>query len=393
MLAVSISGFVALLLDVTLEEAVVHHGSRALVAGDYGRLRAVLTTGLLVDAIVGLAVAGGVFLSAGFLVRFLGGGELEPVLLRLAALIPLFSTINGTTGAMLLLARRPDMHQWAATISAALRLPAVAIAVVMGGAQSVLIGLAAAAGVGGVIQAVISWHFGPRQWKRELREGSGRKERGLSRTLFIFGMYTTISSTVSAGTSRLISIILGTVSGARAVGLLEVASLPVTLAASATTPLRLAMLPEHGRLWANNETSVLRRSARGYVLIAGFGGALAAAVGWFLMPTLVLFLYSDEFASAILPARILLVAAWASLVTGWAKSLPGIVGKPQVRTLVSVLELGITVGLVTLLAQHGATGGAIAISGAAVLLLGVWLLVMKRLLAERPIQSRQGNIE
>jgi O-antigen/teichoic acid export membrane protein len=85
-----------------------------------------------------------------------------------------------------------------------------------------------------------------------------------------------------------------------------------------------------------------------------------AAARWFALPWLLPLLYSDEFDVAVLPARILLIAAVARFSGAWFKTLPAALGKPELRTALSLFELVLMVTLLILLGGQGSEGAAIA---------------------------------
>jgi O-antigen/teichoic acid export membrane protein len=113
-------------------------------------------------------------------------------------------------------------------------------------------------------------------------------------------------------------------------------------------------------------------------------------VGWFLLPTLIASLYTKGFADAVEPARILLLAAVATLAVAWSKALPAAVGRPSLRTWVSLAELALTLAAVGALASSGATGAAIAVTSVTLVMAVVWLLVARRMLAGVPRVGGDG---
>jgi O-antigen/teichoic acid export membrane protein len=99
-------------------------------------------------------------------------------------------------------------------------------------------------------------------------------------------------------------------------------------------------------------------------------------------------LYGPSFEAATTAARLLLPAAIATLAVAWAKALPASVGRPQVRTVVSLIELAATGVLVVVFAGRGADGVAAALSLVAVASACLWVFIARRMLADgapRPI--------
>lgn len=384
-LAVSVAGLIATFLDLTLEEAVVHHGARALAEGDHGKVRGLLRTALVVDVAIGLFVSAVMFVFAEPLADLLGRGRLDPTLLRLAALSTVAGTADGTTGAVLLIARRTDLRAWSLAGTSLARLAFVALAVAVGGSRAVLVAYAAASALGSAVQAFLGWRVGWRSWAR-----APATTRGLAwvRTLFAFGVHTSVATSVIAVNRGVVSVFLGRFAGTSAVGLFDAGMLPVSITSVVSNPIRLWLLPEQAWLSARGRIQQLRRMIRDYTMAGLALGTVGAVIGWFLLPTLIPALYSEEFSGAVGPARILLVAAVVSLATGWTKTLAGAVGRPQIRTAISALQLVLLlVFLSILVGRHGITGAAVVVSATSILIAGMWWAALRVLLpasAERP---------
>lgn len=357
-LAIAVVVLVATVLDLTLEHATVHHGFRALTARDFGALRTLLRIALAVDLAIGLAVAMLILGLAGPLTDLIGGGELDPSLVRIAIVITFAQTVDGTTGAVLLLANRRELRGWVMFATSAIRLAGVLLAVNTGGGpEEVLAAFAVAAAAGAVIQGVLAWRVGWRHWRSTPARGGIRESLG---KLIPFGIYSSITTSVQGAQRSLIPVILGSLSGTGTVGIFTVALFPVTLASLASSPLRLLLFPEQARQAAEGDVDGLRRTIRGATKI-GLAIALPAAVaGWFLLPMLLPALYSDQFDDAILPARILLIAAAAHLAVAWAKTFFPAIGRPAVQTAYEGAFAVLVVGGMALLARYESTGAAIA---------------------------------
>ena len=377
-LATATVAWLATFLDFSLEEAVVHHGARLLTEGKPGDVRALLRTSLKLDAVVGLAVFAIVMAVAEPLASFVSDGALAPMIVRLAAVEILAATVNGTTGAALLLGGRAELRAWAMAGTALLRLVGVLVAVRVssGGVEAVLWGYIAGSALGAAGQLLLARHAA-RAW------GGPRVERrpvGV-RALATFGMHSSVTTTILAARLAVVAIVVGRTSGATDVGLLSVAMLPVTLAGVVTAPLRIMTFPEQATLAAEGRLDVLWQGLRAYTGVALVVGAAAAAIGYVLLPWLVPWLYSDAFRAAVEPARILLPAALVTLAIAWAKALPAAVGRPQVRTWVSLGELAVTAVAVLVLADRGASGAALAVTIGTCVAGIAWYLTARRMLA------------
>jgi O-antigen/teichoic acid export membrane protein len=377
-LALATVASVATFLDFSLEEAVIHYAAKAIAEKDRSGVRALLATSLRMDVGVGVAVFGALALTAGPIATVVARGGISPTLIRLAALGALAITVDGTTGATLMLSGRPEFRAWCFAWTNGLRLGAVAIAAHLGsgGPARILIAYVVGSAIGSLTQAVAALRVTHRQW------GTGPRARapvGLRR-LAGFGMYSSTTTTIVAVRATVISVVLGRLAGAAAVGVFAVAILPITLAQVASAPMRITMLPEQAMLAAEGRTDVLRRAIAGYTRLALAVGLAATTIGWFVLPRMISTLFGEGFGDALAPARIMLIAAVVALATAWTKSLASAVGRPEASTWVSLVELGLTVALLAALGSHGPIGAAWAVAITSVLVGCVWVLVARRIL-------------
>jgi O-antigen/teichoic acid export membrane protein len=373
-LALSLATLVGMLLDLTLDEAVVHLGFRSLTRRRLGDLRVLLRTALHIDIGFGIAVFAIIAVAAAPL-SALAGGEVDPGLVRLAGLGVLAATLDGTTTGVLLLAERPELRAWTLLVTSVLRIAGVLLALEVDTAEAVLIAFAAATAAGGLFQAAVAWHVGWRHWRSAAPTG---RQSLWARALLAFGFHTSVTTTVTGANKWLVPVLLGALTGPATVGIFAVAYVPVVLVNAATGPLRLSMFPEHVKLAATRRMELLYQSILGYTRIGLAAGSAFAVVGWFLLPWLVPTLFGSAYESAVTPGRVLLVGAVAQLAYGWAKTFPAAVGRPAIRTMVSLFEIALTVALLILLTSDDADGAAIAVSTTSATLLCVWLAVARR---------------
>ena len=376
-LAVATATLIGTLLDLTLEDAVVYHGYRALEAGHMRALRTLIRRSFALDLAIGVVVAAVIIAFAGPLADLVSGGRLGADILRLAALAGLAATVDGTTGGVLLVAGRADLRGWIMLVTNAFRLGGVVIAVQFGGAEAVVVAYAVATAIGSLFQASLAWAVGWRHWQG--RGGAEAAPVGV-RVLVSFGFHTSLSTTLFSGRDMLIPILLGSLAGPAAVGLFRVALLPVTAVSVAGGPVRLLLLPEQARLAAGNRFETLWRSIRAHTLAGLAVGVPGAVIGWFALETLIPLLYSEAFTGAVDASRILLIAAVAQLAGSWWKTLPTALGRPELRTVIAASSFALTIALLILFADRGSEGAALAYSLAAVITTGAWFALARPLL-------------
>ena len=376
-LAVVTVAAVATLLDFSLEEAVIHHGARALAAGDPGGLRSLIRTSLRIDLAIGIAVFGILLATAPLAADAVSDGRLAPSLIRLAALEALIVTVNGTTGALLVVCGRPHLRAWSSAVANAARLAGVVVAALAEtGALGMLTGLVAGSALGAGVQAVLAWRTGRNAWAGA---PAGRVSVPVGEVVR-FAVQSSVTTTLIALRIAAISVLLGRSLGPAAVGIFAAAMFPVTLAEVASSPLRLLMIPEQATLAARGRPDVVWKGIVAYAKGSILVGLPAVALGWLVLPGLLPLLYGESFDAAVRPARILLVAALAGFVVAWSKALPAALGRPGVRTAMSLVELALTVAALAALAGRGVTGVAVALSAVAVVSACAWWFVARRML-------------
>jgi O-antigen/teichoic acid export membrane protein len=386
-LAVAVATLFATLLDLTLEEAVVHHGYRALVDNDAAAILGLIRASLVLDIAIGVVVAGTVVLLAAPLADLASAGRLDPGLVRLAALVPLASTADSTMNAVLQLAGRPDLRGWAMAWTNLARLGAVLIAVQIGTAEAIIVAYASGNAVGSIGNRLLAWRLVRRRW----RTAKGSRALRVPRwELVRFGFHTSIATSVAAANGALVPIVLGRVAGPTAVGLFRVAMFPVFVADSASGPIRMALYPEQARLSAQGDLSQLRQAIRNHTLAALALSLPVAVAGWFALPWLLPLFFSDQFDDAVLPARILLIAAVVRFSGAWFKTLPAALGRPELRSALAVLELVVMISLIIVLGGQGSEGAAIAFTVASIASRGAAIVGARVLLRRAEVAAGTG---
>jgi O-antigen/teichoic acid export membrane protein len=367
-LALSITGFLAMLLDLTLDEAVAYYGTRSLVASEPGQLRELLNTALLIDALVGLSIGLIMVLSAPLLSRLVTESEGLSPLIRAGALVTIVATLNGTSAGALYIANRPDIVVGAQAMTALLRLILVIAGAWIGGALWAILAMALAQLIGSALQGLLAWRH---VWQHlpPIRKRFGFITWG--RRLASFGIRSSLNTTIASLMGNFVPILLGRLSGSREVGLFAVARLPLTVSSVATAPLRQLLLPDQVWLSASRARKPLADMIKAYTLWGLVIGVPAAVAGWFLLPWIIGVLYSQDFVSAVPAARILLLPGLLWLVFGWAKTLPAALGRPGIQT--RLLALGSIATLGTVLALGGgAEEAAVGLALGQVLMAGGW---------------------
>ena len=365
--------FFQLLLDSTVEEAVVKYGFRYVAAERWGRLRRLFAVALAAKWAGGIVAAVLVVALAPFAdTVFNADGLLAPMLL--GALIPLVQAPEAVAGAALLVRGRYDLRAWFFVVSMAVRLGGVAFGASFGVTEAIfgyVLAQAVASTAIGVTAAALL-----RRFPAARHEALGEDARGIRRFV--------VNSAVGSGLVSLRTTIaplgLGLVSNPFQVGYFRTGQAPVTGLAALSSPVRLIMLTEQTRDVERGRDDLLWRSLKRYSLVAAALLVPVVPIAWALMPWAVPFVFGGDFEAAVEPARILLLAASIQLVLGWTKSLPVSVGRPGLRIVAHGVETIVLLPLVLVLGgRWDATGAAVAYLIATCAFALTWLVLLARL--------------
>ena len=383
-LALAAATLVATFLDITFTEATIFYGNRALAAGDSAGVRALLRISLKVDLGTGIAVAMLVVALAAPIADVVSDGTLDPTLVQLSALSILLTTADSTAHGALGLVRRTDLRAWTIAAQAVFRLIGVIIAVQVGGAEAVALSYAAGGAAGSVVLGLFAWRVAWRQWDPGVGKGAAPATPW---ELVRFSFHSSLTTSVTAISGTLVPVLLGRLAGLAEVGIFRVAMFPMLVQRTASGPMRLAMFPEQAKLFADGQVNDVRRSTRAYTLI-GFGlGTAGAVIGYFLLPWLIPLLYSSSFEAAVGPAQILLIGAVFNFALMWRKTLLAAIGRPEIRTRLTIIELVVTAAVLIAFADLGAEGAAIAVSAGSVTGGVAWLIIARGLLSEGALRA------
>lgn len=368
-LAIAIASFVATLLDVTLEEALLYFGTMDLTEQGGSNLRELFRRALSLDFAIGVAVLAGLLWAAGPLVK-LFAPELTPQSVRVAALIPFAATVRSTAGAALLIAKRPDLRAVGRLVDGIGRVALLLlVALTSRAVQDALLAISVATLLGSVVQLGLARKHAWRDWPAE------KGKHGVpSRELLRFATHTTLISTITGLLGTAIPLILGRILGVVSVARWSVAATALTGAGILTAPMRVAAQPALVSLWAKGDAAAVRRTLKGLVGAWALVGTLLAVAGYLLLPIAIPAIYGENFRGAVPIAQILVLGLVPLMISGWAKLVPGIVGRPVRRTRIAMVELVLTIGGVSLAAAaFGLRGAATAYLAISIIVAAAWV--------------------
>jgi O-antigen/teichoic acid export membrane protein len=371
---VASTGFFQLLLDLTVEEALVKFGFRYVQADDWGRLRRLFRLALAFKLAGGALAA--VALAA--LVPFAAdvwGAEGLTVPLLLAALVPLVQAPEGVAAGAIILRGRYDLRGAFLTVSMGLRLAGVGVGAVWGVTGAVA-GMLAAQVLATVVVS-IGGLLALGRFPRHAAEPIGGDRDELRR----FVVSSTLGSSLISARSTLGTMLVGAITPIVQAAYFRNAQAPATGLAALSSPARLVLLTEQTRDYEAGDRARVLRLLRRYVALTTALMAVVVPAGWFAMPFLMGVVYGPDFrVHAANAARLVLVAAAIQLIWGWSKSFPVSIGRPNLRLVAQGIEIAVFVPLVVVFTDAwGATGaaGAMVVSSAVFAL--VWVVLLVRL--------------
>jgi O-antigen/teichoic acid export membrane protein len=376
-LAVFGAGFFQVLLDLTVEEAMIKYGFRYTTIESWGRLRrlyrrsmALKTAGAAIASVALLIVAP--FADA----LFNGHGLRDPFLL--AALLPLSFIPEAPAGAALVLDGRYERRAAFNFLTAALRAAGLVSGAHFGVTEAILgLVLGQLAGSAAVSAAALrAFSRFPDAPPEPL--GEDRKE------IVDFVVRSSIGSTIVSIRAAVVPLLLGIVSVPREVGYFRAGQAPQTGLTALTAPARLILITEQTRDWEAGATARVFAGLRTYSLAALAAMLVSVPFLYWWMPDIVAIAYGDDYRPAGDAARLMLLSGAVALVFAWTKSLPVSVGRPELRIVTHGVETVVLVPLVLILGSlWDATGAAAAVLIATGVFAGVWLVALVRLQREQ----------
>jgi O-antigen/teichoic acid export membrane protein len=195
-----------------------------------------------------------------------------------------------------------------------------------------------------------------------------------------FAIQSTIGSGLTSLRTSLPTVLVGIVAHGPAVANFRAAQAPQTAMQTLSAPARLVLLAEQTRDVEQGRTERAFGMLRRYI-----GGTLAVSlvltpVVWVFMPTLIRWVYGAKYVTAANTFRVMLLASVVQLVFGWTRVFPVSIGRVGMRTAGQLVEVGVLIPAVLVLAdRHGATGAAAGVLAASVAIAVFWTVGLVRL--------------
>jgi len=372
-IVIATADFLALLVWLTSDDALVKYGNRYAANEEWGRFHRLIRVAFGAELAASLVASLLIVVAVPFVDSIFSSSGLEAPLL-IAALLPPLQALESIAAAALILAGRYDLRGTWLTLSMALRLAGIVI-----GAQ---IGVTAAVAGVVVAQAITTVSIlgvglaALRRFPAATPDPIGGDRGPIIRFVVSSATYTGLISL------RLwvAPLALGIVRNATEVGLFRAAQMPQTGLAALSSPLRMILLSEQTRDWEHGRPEIVLAGIRRYVKGTAVIAALVLVPVLASIPWLVRHVLGADYLPAVPAARLILVAAAIQLVLSWTKTFPVTIGRPGLRLWAHGVETAVMLPLIVVFGDRwGVTGAGAAVLVSSVAFALAWGVILLRL--------------
>ena len=369
----AIVGFFQMLLDLTVDEALIKYGFRYVTAEDWGRLRRLFEIALgfkLVGGMLALVVIAAI---APFAHAIWGKSLAGPLLV--GAFVPLAQATETIAGCALILRDRYHVRAWFYTVSMAARLAGTAIGATHG-VLGAMIGLLAGQVVASAAITFTGWSA-LRAFPLRASRPLGDDRADLRR----FVVSSTAATSLTSGRGTLGTWLIGAIAPVAQAGYFRNAQAPLTAFAAISSPARLMLLAEQTADYERGHRDRVRRLLRRYIVYSALLMVVAVPVGWVLMPWAMQIAYGHDFrVHATQAGRVILLVGALQFVSGFSKTLPVSIGRPNLRVVSHGIEVAVFIPLLVVFGHlWGATGAALAMLVSTGVFCVVWVVILLEL--------------
>lgn len=373
-IVIGAADFLALIVWLTSDDALVKYGFRYAAANDWGRFHRLVRLAFACEVAASLVATVLTVAIAPFADSiFKGGAGLERPLL-VASILPPLQALESISAATLILGGRYDLRGAWLTLSMGLRLAGIAIGAQWGVTAAVVGVVLAQALTTASILGLGLW--GLRRFPSARPVPLGEDRGPLVRFVAQSAAYTGLISV----RTWVAPLTLGIVRSSRSVGLFRAAQMPQTGLAALSSPLRMILLSEQTRDWEHGRPQVVLAAIRRYVKGAAAIAAVAIVPLLLLLPWLVRVVLGARYLPAVPAARLIVVAGAIQLVLSWTKTFPVTIGRPGLRLVAHGVETAVMLPLIVVFGREwGVTGAGAAVLVSTVAFAVTWGAILLRL--------------
>jgi O-antigen/teichoic acid export membrane protein len=381
-IVIGTADFLALVVWLTSDDALVKYGFRYAAANDWGRFHRLVRVAFLCEVAASLVATVLTIAIAPFAdAIFKGGAGLERPLL-VASILPPLQALESISAATLILGGRYDLRGAWLTLSMGLRLAGIAIGA-QWGVTGAVVGVVAAQAIT-TASILVLGIWGLRRFPSVRPVPLGDDRRPLVSFVAQSAAYTGLISV----RTWVAPLTLGIVHSSRSVGLFRAAQMPQTGLAALSSPLRMILLSEQTRDWEHGRPEVVIAAIRRYVKGASAIAAIGIVPLLLLLPWLVRVVLGARYLPAVPAARLIVVAGAIQLVLSWTKTFPVTIGRPGLRLAAHGVETVVMLSLIVVFGKEwGVTGAGAAVLVSTVAFAATWAAILVRLRRDGVVSS------
>jgi O-antigen/teichoic acid export membrane protein len=196
-----------------------------------------------------------------------------------------------------------------------------------------------------------------------------------------FVVSSSAATSLTSGRATLGTWLIGAIAPFRQAAYFRNAQAPLTALAAISSPARLILLAEQTADYERGHRDRVRRLLRRYILFSALVMCVVVPAGWFLMPWAMEIAYNHDFREhATQAGRVVLFVGALQFVSGFSKTLPVSIGRPNLRVVSHAIEVAVFIPLLVVFGRlWGATGGALAMLVSTGVFCAVWAWLLVRL--------------
>ncbi len=369
----SIVGFFQMLLDLTVDEALIKYGFRYVTGEDWGRLRRLFEVALGFKLVGGILALLAIAALAPFSDSIWSGQHGLAWPLVIGAFVPLAQATETIAGCALILREKLHVRAWFYTVGMGARLAGTAIGAATHGVVGAMAGLLA----GQIVSSLAITGSGWRAWRgfpihksRPLGEDASDLRR--------FVVSSTAATSLTSGRATLGTWLIGAIAPFKQAAYFRNAQAPLTAMSAISGPARLVLLAEQTADYERGHRDRVRRLLFRYIVFSVLVMCVVVPVGWFLMPWAMEVAYNKDFRRHATDAgRIVLFVGALQFIFGFSKTLPVSIGRPNLRVVSHAIEVAVFIPLLVVFGHYwGATGGALAMLVSTGVFCVVWCFLL-----------------
>jgi O-antigen/teichoic acid export membrane protein len=369
----SVVGFFQMLLDLTVDEALIKYGFRYVTGEDWGRLRR------LFELALGFKLGGGVLalvvIAALAPASHAIWGENLAAPLLVGAFVPLAQATETIAGCALILREQLHVRAWFYTVGMGARLTGTALGATQG-VLGAMVGLLAAQVVSTLAISFTGWSA-LRAFPHHASRSLGEDRADLRR----FVISSSVATSLTSGRATLGTWLIGAIAPLKQAAYFRNAQAPLTALSAISSPARLTLLAEQTADYERGHRDRVRRMLKRYILYSTLLMCVAVPIGWLLMPWAMQIAFSHDYREhATTAGRIILIVGALQFVFGFSKTLPVSIGRPNLRVISHGIEVALFIPLLIVFGRAwGATGGALAMLVSTAVFCLVWVVILVQL--------------